>query len=678
MSTSRPLLAALSQDDTDLDNEETIQRLTELVKAAVNDKNPLIQLEDIYRALAQHDGIEFLDAFAVIPEILPCTRMGTVDLVTLIADQVDPREIVVIIQEVVEYLQSAIDYDEEDTDGTSAPVTQIIHLVILCARALPRSRIRRTSAYGILQPVMANLELLISTVGHVEVKADGRRLLREISTLITTLFRWVETSGTPDDAAKTKICLSTLADTTVRACVRSIRASLAARLFEQHFSRLIVTSAVEPDWEEGHRAMLQVINALSVIGITPGMISPTPAFSQLIYLAHSPVPLPPPIPLLHNIHSLLLTSIQMNLALDESLFLLLSSLSRLRALSQLTSSDHMSATTPTAVFGPARPPSHAFSPSSKTSAHPNNNGGLPSVPASLPRAELPVDIVSSLSTVLPSLASTHTDPFIRHVTLRTFSLLLWLAPPTLRLEILLELTSESAIPQMRAAAIGLVKEAVLDALEREGSGRVNGGGAVTDAANGSPRSVASSGSSGSMGSPRSGVSDGHSPPPPPLPGGGGEGSSSPDGSPTRPGLASPGSRKTSSSRSVNAKAKNPFASPLLLQAFGPVLFRTIPDDYLVNVSCAADLEESLEPSRIAESLSLYYVIVQRDVDNRTGVRDTSSIESVEASLLRPLRLFLEDWLRDHEPILPLVSLKLGLDRVDEALAVLRRQGKPRS
>jgi hypothetical protein len=55
-----------------------------------------------------------------------------------------------------------------------------------------------------------------------------------------------------------------------------------------------------------------------------------------------------------------------------------------------------------------------------------------------------------------------------------------------------------------------------------------------------------------------------------------------------------------------------------MKSFGPILFRTMPFDYLSTINTAEDIEKSLEPSRIAEVLSFYYVLLQRDKDNKVS------------------------------------------------------------
>lgn len=83
-----------------------------------------------------------------------------------------------------------------------------------------------------------------------------------------------------------------------------------------------------------------------------------------------------------------------------------------------------------------------------------------------PQAELSPDIIIPLTTILPPLCSAHPDASTRHITFRILGRVLQLTPSVLRLQILRDLISpsEDASPYMRIAAIGLTKEAVLEAL----------------------------------------------------------------------------------------------------------------------------------------------------------------------------------------------------------------------
>jgi hypothetical protein len=85
-------------------------------------------------------------------------------------------------------------------------------------------------------------------------------------------------------------------------------------------------------------------------------------------------------------------------------------------------------------------------------------------PRVIPRPELSPDIIIPLCTVLPPLCCSHPDPLLRHQIFRILSLLLSSSPPPLRLQLLKDLTTDSNLPQMRVASVGLVKEAFLDAI----------------------------------------------------------------------------------------------------------------------------------------------------------------------------------------------------------------------
>lgn len=147
-----------------------------------------------------------------------------------------------------------------------------------------------------------------------------------------------------------------------------------------------------------------------------------------------------------------------------------------------------------------------------------------------PRPDLDVDLIIPMIHLLPPLASNHPDPDIRHYTFRVLSLVLGLSPPPVRFQLLKDLLSDEDTPsQMRIAAVGLLKEAVLE-----------------------------------------GLTDG---------------------------------------------AQNMFASPLLLSAFGPTVLRPDPPDILDTAS-REDFLKGSEPLRLVECLGFYYVLLQRDRNNR--------------------------------------------------------------
>jgi hypothetical protein len=81
-----------------------------------------------------------------------------------------------------------------------------------------------------------------------------------------------------------------------------------------------------------------------------------------------------------------------------------------------------------------------------------------------PPPTLSPEIVMPLCTILPTVASAHPDPVVRHQAFRIISSLLTLTQPDLRIQLLADLTGDSQLPQMRVAAVGLVKEAILESL----------------------------------------------------------------------------------------------------------------------------------------------------------------------------------------------------------------------
>lgn len=155
---------------------------------------------------------------------------------------------------------------------------------------------------------------------------------------------------------------------------------------------------------------------------------------------------------------------------------------------------------------------------------------------------LPHDITLPLCGLLPSLASAHPDPAIRHQTFRVLSLLLSTLEPRFKFQHLVEYTRDSEFPQMRVAAVGLVKEALLQSLS-------------------TPR-----------------------------------------------------------------RKDDPFCSPLFLRNFGPILFRPDPPDLFTADLSLKDFKETVEPGRLVECLSLYYVLLQRDQENL--VRQSVEVELI--------------------------------------------------
>ena len=151
--------------------------------------------------------------------------------------------------------------------------------------------------------------------------------------------------------------------------------------------------------------------AYKSLGCDLGALRSKPSWASLVLIAHVPASEYYTFPLLASILPVIVTSLQSNVALDATLAILLKVLCTAQG-------------------------------------------------------ELSPDVIIPLTTVLPLVCSAHPDPSTRHITFRILAHVLHLAPSLLRLHVLRDLVSpsEEASPYMRTAAIGLVKDAVLDAL----------------------------------------------------------------------------------------------------------------------------------------------------------------------------------------------------------------------
>lgn len=138
---------------------------------------------------------------------------------------------------------------------------------------------------------------------------------------------------------------------------------------------------------------------------------------------------------------------------------------------------------------------------------------------------------------LVPVACINEDPSIRHIAFRIIGTLLSRLPAIERMHALHDMLTESPFPAIRVSGVGLLKEAVLEAL---------------------------------------------------------------------------------SDNLVTGINKSPFASPALLQTFGPVVMRPDPPDLFAkpaNDGGLAKFLDSQEPKRLVECLGFYYILLLRDQSN---------------------------------------------------------------
>ncbi|KAF9652722.1 hypothetical protein BDM02DRAFT_3183407 [Thelephora ganbajun] len=124
-----------------------------------------------------------------------------------------------------------------------------------------------------------------------------------------------------------------------------------------------------------------------------------------------------------------------------------------------------------------------------------------------------------------------------------------------------------------------------------------------------------------------------------------------------------------------------FGTSWFLEILGPVLFRHNPHDLFDNPNFDPDeFLHSSEPNRLIECLAFYYVLIQRDTENRTGIRDRVRVADTEHKFLRPIRSFLERYsdLCKSETIMVFAGLQTSLERVDSAMEDLLKDWGYRS
>ncbi|KAL7284111.1 hypothetical protein ACG7TL_001391 [Trametes sanguinea] len=506
----------------DLDEDIGIA-LTSLVATAVNDEQPKQSLLSIVDAVKESGCASELEPLTILPLVVGSPRDGADEMVDLLSKECSAKELVMAIEEAVEILDSELQSEGEDDYGNHGPqvpgAIRAVRLIRAYAETIPRLPRWKKAPKDTVESRLSELESVISHLGRDASVPEGLSIVLAISQLVLALSR----GGDNDAKVKCAEFLAFLLDLHIKSCAQAImchlvnsavgafpnhfKAGLARRAFMRHFSRLVVPHSQSSSNQEGSEDVLTgTWSALRSIGTTTETCEAAPSLATFILLAHEPS-YTFSIPTLTTFYPTVLSALQANVALDEILAVLINTLAPLRA--------------------------------------------------STLRPELEADLVIPLVHILPHIASNHSDPDIRHYTFRILSLVLELSPPPMRFGLLRELLTDEDVPrQMRIAAVGLLKEALLEALASEG--------------------------------------------------------------------------------------QNIFASPHLLSTFGPIVLRPDPPG-MFDTATLEDFVDGPEPLRLVECLGFYYVLLQRDKHNRTGVRDFDSLSNVQRALLVPLETRLGTW-----------------------------------
>ncbi|KAJ4490454.1 hypothetical protein J3R30DRAFT_3421907 [Lentinula aciculospora] len=507
---------------------------------------------------------DYLDPLTLLTLLLPSADPATDALLDLIKEKCSSKELIIACEENLERVHRMVVLDEEEdgeeSENDSEPEegrkkkdvpigVQILRLVRMFS-VISNIPFRRKSASDTVQLFIPELESTIRTLGskHRFSKSIGRDVLWYSMVLVDRIMEWVEkkvnVKKVDVEACKDVLCpfISSLIDS-LSYC---IEASLAKRAFKQCFSKLGVRETLDEGYERGKEVIEKAIESYNGTG---GSLLPASPKSAFVFFAHTLLESQNTPTILDLYFPITLASIQSNILLDEALAVLLLSFSSPRLSSQSEIS--------------------------------------------------PESILIPLLTILPSLASAHPDPFIRHCTFRVLGLVLSVSPVPLQMQVLKDLVGReragdsNIVGQMRVAAVGLVKDAVLRALTEVDSNRAGG--------------------------------------------------------------------------------ENMFASPRFLQTFASVLFSPDPPDVFnetqMKVPSVKDLEEdrmNTELLRLAEVLSLYYVLDMRDVKNRTGIRDRDNRANIERTLLTPMRRAVPIWIE---------AVQAELEKTPLAMEVNKNQNK---
>ncbi|CDO75008.1 hypothetical protein BN946_scf184965.g10 [Trametes cinnabarina] len=534
----------LSITSGDLDEDLSIA-LTSLVKTAAHDAAPKHDLRTIVDAVKDSGCASELEPLTILPIVVGSPRDGAGEMVDLLAHECSAKEVVMAIEEAVEVLERHLHSEGEEDHGDhgsqAPPATQLVRLIRAYAETIPRWPRWKKDPKDAVKSRFAELESVISHVSREGSVQEGRAMVSAVSQLVLALSH-----GANQD---TKPLLFHLVISAVGAFPNHFKAGLARSAFIRHFSRLVVPHSQSSSAPEDSEDVLNgVWSALRSIGLEAKACESTPSIATFILLAHDPS-YTFSIANLTAFYPTVLSALQANIALDEILAVLINTLAPLHK--------------------------------------------------STPRPDLEVDLAIPLVHILPHIASNHPDPDIRHYTFRTLSLVLGLCPPPVRFGLLKELLADAEMPhQMRIAAVGLLKEAVLEGLSGE--------------------------------------------------------------------------------------TQNMFASPYLLSTFGPIILRPDPPD-MFDTAKPDEFLDGPEPLRLVECLGFYYVLLQRDQQNRTGVRDASSLRNIQRSLLAPLATHLSSWktgltssssqLQKNDRLLQLDILEMWTSRIYDAVDALGSTGR---
>lgn len=236
--------------------------------------------------------------------------------------------------------------------------------------------------------------------------------MSSVSHLVMRVSDWSRENAAEHNLKECEKVLSNTLECVLVMFEHCTKSYLAQRSFELLFPRFTIQSVVPSSWKVGSNAVSDVIAAYRELDVTFSRANSTPSTASMIIFAHTEIEATTPSDVCEMM-PIIVSSIQTGCALDEALAILL----------------------------------HGLKPRDVIS-----------------RREHSEQIIHPLFAVLPTLSSVHPDPLVRHQAFRILTLVVSSANPLLRVRFLKDLAENSQFPQMRVAAIELIKEAALDGL----------------------------------------------------------------------------------------------------------------------------------------------------------------------------------------------------------------------
>ncbi|KAL5476761.1 hypothetical protein ACEPAI_2947 [Sanghuangporus weigelae] len=401
------------QDSREAGEGDISTELTAISTHAVHDPNPSYTLCDIAHALVVTGTSSDLDALHAVPLLLDIEDPTADEILSLLAECGNAKETVMAVQESLERLYHDL-LSSNDFGGIKV-FLRLERLFRLYIGAIPRLKLRRRSASETLKPLFSNVVPVVESVGDHFKRSEYDSLAQLTCRLVSCMSSWSAQQGNEQDHSVVKaLCRSILS-----ASVANLTGTkMAQQKFKSCSSRLFQTLGGDAN-PESDTLLQECFDAALSLSYSIDKLLQERTTGSLVLLsiflsrAMPSISMPSPNSLLSSVFPVLIAALQSNASIDANLNILLHTL-------------------------------YPSTPNTTTSIDP--------------------DYIPPLSSALASIASTMPDPQIRFIAFRILGALLARAPPLEHMTLLRDLLTETPFPSMRVAAVGLLKDAVLEAL----------------------------------------------------------------------------------------------------------------------------------------------------------------------------------------------------------------------